>query len=71
MARIDIIAIEGEARRLRAEDLRRGEPVFAERFRLCIELYGESLRSLDAVLNGMLRPLFSWNPQANKVHPSS
>lgn len=70
MARIDFIAIEEKARRLRAEDLRRGEPVFAERIDLCLRLYAESLRSLNAVIERVLRPLFSWNPRAHRARLS-
>jgi hypothetical protein len=70
MARIDIIAIEEEARRLRAEDLRRGGPLFAERIDLCASLYAESLRPLSTLINRLVRPLFSWNPRQHRAHLS-
>lgn len=63
MAPLDVIAIEQEGRRLRAEDLRRGEPVFAQRGALYVHLFGESLRGLTSGLSDALRLLFSWNPR--------
>lgn len=65
MARIDIIAIEEEARRLRAEDLRRGEPVFAARTGLYLSLLAGTLLEATALAGESLRWLFSWNPQAH------
>jgi hypothetical protein len=66
MSRIDIIEIELEARRLRAEDLRRREPVFAPRLALCLHLAGENLLAAAGFFGRLLRPLFSWNPQAHR-----
>jgi hypothetical protein len=70
MVTLNIIVIEQEARRLRAEDLRRGEPVFAERTLLCAHLLGASVASLATALGRALRPLFSWNPRAHRPHLS-
>lgn len=66
---VDIGVIEQEARRLRAEDLRRGEPVFSERSRLYLRLFGASLVSAAVFVGEVVRPLFSWNPQAHRPHP--
>lgn len=64
MAPIDIVAIEQEARRLRAEEMRRIERVCAQRMGLYFRLLGGSFISVLAWLSEALRPLFSWNPQA-------
>lgn len=66
MSRVEIIAIELQARRLRAEDLRRREPVFGPRLALCLHLAGENLRAVAGLFGRLLRPLFSWNPQAHR-----
>lgn len=66
MNRIDIISIVEEGRRLRAEDLRRGEPVFAERGRLYLRLMWTALCPACGALNDALRRLFSWNPRAHR-----
>jgi hypothetical protein len=70
MVTLNIIAIEQEARRLRAEDLRRGEPVFAERMLVCLHPFHAGLASLAALLGRALRPLFSSNPRARRPHLS-
>lgn len=67
---VDIGVIEQEACRLRAEDLRRGEPVFAERTALYAHLLGASQLSVADFIGDALRPLFSWNPQAHGPHLS-
>jgi hypothetical protein len=64
---IDIAAIERHARQLRAEELQRLEGLFAERIRLYAGLLAGTLLSLAMRLGELLRPLFSWNPQAR--HP--
>jgi hypothetical protein len=70
MPRIDIIAIEMQARRMRADDLRCGERIFSQRLGLCAALYAENLVSLTGILNRALRSLFSWNPQVQRVRLS-
>lgn len=64
MKRIDIIAIEQQARRLRAEEMQRLGGVIGERLHLAGRLLAASLGAgLNAIGHG-LRQLFSWNPQA-------
>ena len=63
MEQIDIAAIERRARRLRAEEIRRIEGLFAERLRVTGRLAAASLFSGLLALAELLRPLFSWNPQ--------
>lgn len=63
---VDIGVIEQEARRLRAEDLRRGEAVLAKRTSIYLHLLGANLLSVAAFVGDALRPLFSWNPQAHR-----
>lgn len=68
MAPIDIVAIEQEARRLRAEEMRRIERVCAQRMRLYFRLLAGSLLLALALFGEALRPLFSWTPQAPRSH---
>lgn len=70
MVGIDVIAIEQEARQRRAEDMRRGEPVFLVRMGLYVRLLGETALGACGTLSGLLRPLFSWNPQAGRLRLS-
>lgn len=63
MEQIDIAAIERRARQLRAEEIRRIEGLFAERLRVMGRLAAATLFSGLLALAGLLRPLFSWNPQ--------
>lgn len=59
MKPLDSIEIILEARELRAQELHRVKGVMAERLVVYLGLLGGSL---GAAL-GLLRPLFSWNPQ--------
>lgn len=63
MTRIDIADIEREARKMRAEEMRRLSGIFADRMGLYFRLLGRTLTSLAKLLNEGLRPLFSWNPR--------
>ncbi|HEX8988595.1 MAG TPA: hypothetical protein VF816_11600 [Rhodocyclaceae bacterium] len=65
MRSIDIISIERQARQLRAEDLRRRQPVLGPRLGLCLRLAGGTVGAMGAALEAIVRPLFSWNPQAH------
>ena len=64
METIDIPAIERHARQLRAQEMQRLHNLFGERARLYALLAGSSLLSLLEGTSELLRPLFSWNPQA-------
>ena len=63
MEKIDIAAIERQARALRAQEMQRLQGIFAERLRLVALLFGHSLVSGLSAAGEFLRPLFSWNPQ--------
>ncbi len=64
MAPIDISKIEFEARKMRAEEMRRINGLIAERLALYGQLMAASaLTGLKAIAE-ILLPLFSWNPQA-------
>lgn len=63
MSPIDIPAIERRARQLRAEEIRRIEGLFAERFRVLGRLLAGSALAAVLAVAERLRPLFSWNPQ--------
>jgi hypothetical protein len=64
MSPIDIAAIERRARQLRAEEIRRVEGLFAERMVLLGRLLAATVFSAALSVAQMLRPMFSWNPQA-------
>ncbi len=72
---IDIPAIEQQARRLRAAEIRRLNGLFAERAQLMARLSAESLTAGTAIVSEALRPMFSWNPRpgtnssANSIEP--
>jgi hypothetical protein len=63
---IDIATIERHARQLRAEEMQRLQGIFAERGRLYGVLLVRTLLSLLQALSKIIRPLFSWNPQARR-----
>lgn len=63
MTHIEIIAIERQARQLRAEEMRRLSGILAERMNVYFRLLGGTLVSLGSLLSEILRPLFSWNPR--------
>lgn len=63
MEKIDIAAIEREARALRAQEMQRLQGLFAQRLRLVALLFGHSLVSGVVAAGNLLQPLFSWNPQ--------
>lgn len=63
MTRIDIADIEREARKMRAEEMRRLSGIFADRMGLYFRLLGGSIASLNKLLSEALRPMFSWNPR--------
>jgi len=65
MRPIDIPAIEQEARELRAAEIQRINGLFAERVELVAKLAAASTVAGAHAFSEMLRPLFSWNPQAN------
>jgi hypothetical protein len=65
MSPIDIAAIERRARQLRAEEIRRVEGLFAERMVLLGRLLAATVFSAALSVAQMLRPMFSWNPQAS------
>ena len=61
MSHIDIVAIERQARQLRAEEMRRLSGIMAERTSAYLDGLGNTLVSLGGALSAVLRPLFSWN----------
>ena len=62
---IDIPAIERQARELRAAEIQRMNGLFAERTRLLTRLAATTAAAGAHAISEMLRPLFSWNPQAS------
>lgn len=67
---IDIPAIERRARQMRAEEMRRIEGLFVDRLCVTGRLLAATTFSALLSLAGLLRPLFSWNPQAVPVAAS-
>ncbi|UCV12670.1 hypothetical protein KI614_05515 [Dechloromonas denitrificans] len=66
---IDIQRIEREARALRAQEIQRLQGLFAERLSLYAVLMGHSLLALATSIGEIIRPAFSWNPQADVRRP--
>lgn len=67
MAPIDIPTIERQARAMRAAEMRRLHGLFAERLALLLRLLAGSVLAGACACSDMLRPLFSWNPQASQA----
>jgi len=63
MTRIEIVAIERQARQLRAEEMRRLSGILAEWMNVYLRLLGRTLVSLGSLLSKIPRPLFSSNPR--------
>lgn len=63
---IDIIAIECQARELRAAETRRMNGRFAERTPLLARLAARSAVAGAHAISELLHPLFSWNPQERR-----
>lgn len=74
MAPMDISAIESEARRMRAEELRRINGLISKQLALYGSLFADAGLAALATTAAALRPLFSWNPQApaarTTAHPA-
>lgn len=68
MLPLNIPAIEQQARRMRAEEMRRINGVISSRLRVYGELAGATLMTSLAIIGTSLRRLFSWNPQAPRTH---
>jgi hypothetical protein len=64
MLPLDITAIDQHARRLRAADMQRTPEIMSLQMNLYARLMAASLLSGLTALSELLRPLFSWNPQA-------
>jgi hypothetical protein len=64
MLPLDITAIDQHARRLRAADMQRNPDRMSAQMRLSGQLMAASLLMGLIALSEILRPLFSWNPQA-------
>lgn len=62
---IDIPAIERQARELRAAEIQRMNGLFAERTHLLTRLAAKTAAAGAHAISEMLRPLFSWDPQAS------
>lgn len=67
MKMIHIPSVERQARQLRAREIQCRQGLFSESARLYVVLLGSSLLSLMESVADVLRPLFSWNPQASTV----
>lgn len=66
MSPIDIVAIEHQARRLRAQEIQRIQGLVAARVRVYLGLLGATALSGLTAAGKALRPLFSWNPQSHR-----
>jgi hypothetical protein len=64
MLPLDITAIDQHARRLRAADMQRNPERMSAQMHLYAQLLAASLLTGLIALSDVLRPLFSWNPQA-------
>lgn len=71
MERIDIQAIERQARAMRSAEIQRLQGLFAERVSLYAVLMGHSLLNGLVALGEIVRPLLSWNPQDKRKHTSA
>lgn len=71
MERIDIQAIEREARAMRAAEIQRLQGLFAERVSLYAALMGHSLLNGLVALGEIVRPLLTWNPQDKNKRSSA
>jgi len=64
MLPLDITAIDQHARQLRAADMQRTPGLMSTQMHLYGRLMAASLLTGLIALSKVLRPLFSWNPQA-------
>jgi len=64
MSPINIALIEQEARKMRAEELQRIQGLISARLHIYGQLMAATALSGLAAIGDILRPLFSWNPQA-------
>ena len=67
MAPLDITAIEQQARKMRAEEMRHINGLIAARLQLYGRLLGATALSALAAIADSLRPLFSWNPRTHRT----
>lgn len=68
MSLINVVAIEQEARKLRALEIQRIQGLVSARLGAYANLLSTKVLSGLTVAGRKLRPLFSWNPHAH--HPS-
>lgn len=66
MSPIDIVAIEHQARRLRAQEIQRIQGLVSARLGVHLRLLGATALSGLTAAGRALRPLFSWNPQIHR-----
>lgn len=66
MEAIDIVAIERRARALRAREMQRLSGIFADRMGAYGRLVRQSFIDAGLAAANLIRPLFSWNPQARR-----
>lgn len=71
MSPINVSKIEQNARRLRAEEMQRIQGLMLARLGLYFRLFAASSLSAMAALGESVRPLFSWNPQADTVRTAT
>lgn len=63
MERLNIAAIEQQARRLRAAEMQRIHGLISARLFQYGQLLGATLLSALKLIGESLRPMFSWNPR--------
>lgn len=68
MLPIDITKIEQQARQMRAEEMQRINGLISARLSAYGELLAATLVSGLALVARSVRSLFSWNPQAHRLH---
>jgi len=71
MERIDIQAIERQARAMRSAEIQRLQGLFAERASLYAVLMGHSLLNGVVAVGELIRPLLTWNPQDKRKRSSA
>ena len=71
MSPINVSKIEQAARKLRAEEMQRIQGLMLARLGLYFRLLAASGLAVMAALAESVRPLFSWNPQADAVRTAT
>lgn len=66
MSPIDILAIEQEARKRRAEEMQRVSGLLSAQLRVYAKLLAATALQGLIALGEIIRPLFAWNPRARR-----